>query len=106
MEEFIISEKYIGNAGVEYIFEYYECDSFEQLPQEKITQCYSVAFYKEKIVIVHNEKQDTWGLVGGSVEKGESLGETLIREIKEESNMKVIDFKAIGYQKVIDTRGV
>ncbi|MCK5286027.1 MAG: NUDIX hydrolase [Candidatus Pacebacteria bacterium] len=106
MEKFIVSEKYLGNAGVEYIFEYYECDSFSHLSQEKIKQCYAVAFYKGKIVIVHNEEQDTWGLVGGSVEEGEDPNETLVREIKEESNMKVIDFKAIGCQKVIDTRGI
>lgn len=106
MEKLIISEEYIGNAKVKYIFEYYECDSFDHLSKESLRQCYSTAFCNEKMVIVHNGKKDTWGLVGGSVEKDEHPEETLIREIKEESNMKVIKSKPIGYQKVIDTRGI
>ncbi|MCK5021787.1 MAG: NUDIX domain-containing protein [Candidatus Pacebacteria bacterium] len=106
MKKLIISEEYIGNVGVKYIFEYYECDSFDHLPKESLRQCYSTAFYNEKMVIVHNGKKDTWGLVGGSVEKGEHPEETLIREVQEESNMKVVEFKPLGYQKVIDTRGI
>jgi len=106
MKNSLIAQEYIGAAGVKYIFEYFECDSFDHLPQDKVTQCYAVAFNGDNIIIVHNGKKDTWGLVGGSVEKGESIDETLIREIKEESNMRVISYKPIGYQKVIDTRGV
>ncbi|MEA2112588.1 MAG: NUDIX hydrolase, partial [Patescibacteria group bacterium] len=106
MEKLIISEEYTGNADVKYIFEYYECDSFDHLPKDKLRQCYAVAFHNEKIVIVHNGKKDTWGLVGGSIEKNEHPHDTLAREVQEESNMQVIKFKPIGYQKVIDTRGI
>ena len=106
MKKPLITKEYIGAAEVTYIFEYFECDSFEDLPQDEIKQCYAVAFNGDKIVIVHNGKKDTWGLVGGSVEEGEKIEETLIREIKEESNMKVISYKPIGYQKVTDTRGI
>jgi ADP-ribose pyrophosphatase YjhB (NUDIX family) len=102
----LITDEYTGAAGVKYIFEYFECDSFDHLPQDEITQCYAVAFHEDKIVIVHNEKKDTWGLVGGSVEKGEALEETLKREVQEESNMKVLSFRPIGYQTVTDTRGI
>jgi len=58
------------------------------------------------MVIVHNSKKDDWGLIGGTVEDDETIEETLIREIKEESNMKVLSYKPIGYQKVTDTRGI
>ncbi|MEK7471174.1 MAG: NUDIX domain-containing protein [Patescibacteria group bacterium] len=44
------------------------------------------------------------GLIGGTIEKGESFEETLKREIQEESNMEVLSFLPVGYQKVIDTR--
>ena len=83
----LITKEYTGVAGVTYILEYFECDSFEVLPQSDIKQCYAVAFNGDNMVIVHNGKKDTWGLVGGSVEEGETLGETLSREIKEESIM-------------------
>ncbi|MCK4918390.1 MAG: NUDIX domain-containing protein [Candidatus Pacebacteria bacterium] len=106
MEKLIITEEYLGHAGVKYIFEYYECDSFDHLPKERLKQCYAVAFYGEKIVIVHDIEKNNWGLVGGSIEENEHPDETLIREIQEESNMKVTNFKLIGYQKVIDTRGI
>ncbi len=57
------------------------------------------------MVIVHQGIKDTWGLVGGTVEAGETLEETLIREIQEESNMKVLEMRPIGYQKVINLEG-
>jgi len=101
-----ISVTYAGHSNVTYHLEYVECDSFDHLPQNEITQCYAVAFHGEKIVIVHNGRKDTWGFVGGTVEAGEDPEETLIREIKEESNMEVISYKPIGYQKVTDTRKI
>lgn len=99
-----VTNKYIGHSGVEYIFEYYDADSFDDLEYSKCKQTYAVCFCDEKIVIVYHENKNTWGLVGGSIEKGESFEETLKREIKEESNMEVLNFLPIGYQKVIDTR--
>ena len=106
MPKLLFTKEYIGESGVKYFFEYYESDNFDHLPINEIKQSYAVAFHNDKIVIVHNGKKDTWGLIGGSVEDGEDPDDTLIREIKEESNMKVLDFKMIGYQKVTDTRGI
>jgi ADP-ribose pyrophosphatase YjhB (NUDIX family) len=102
-----LTAEYIGAAGVRYIFEYYESDTFEHLPGNRIKQCYSVAFHGDNFLIVNNiAKPGQYSLIGGSVEPGENPNDTLIREIKEESNMKVLNYKLIGYQKVIDTRGI
>lgn len=99
----LITEEYTGVSKVTYLLEYFECDSFDHLPQNEIKQCYAVAFTpEEKIVIVHNGKKDTWGLVGGSVEAGETIEQTLAREVKEESNMEIISCKPVGYQKVTE----
>jgi len=106
MQKNISKNEYIGDFGVKYTFEYFECESFDDLPRDKIKQCYAVAFNGNKMVIVHNGKKDTWGLVGGSVEKGEDPNDTLIREIKEESNMKVLSYQLIGCQKVVDSRKI
>ena len=95
-----LTNEFTGADGIRYQFEYHQVDSFDQLPQEKVTQCYSTAFCGDKMVLVHNGKKDTWGLVGGTVEEGETLEETLVREIQEESNMKVLEIRPIGYQKV------
>lgn len=99
-----LTEEYIGHSGVRYIFEYEDCDSFDDLDTSKCRQTYGVCFYRDEIVIGLGAKAQTWGLIGGTVEEGGSLEETLVREIKEESNMKVLSCKPIGYQKMIDTR--
>ncbi len=99
-----ISETYKGHSGVEYIFEYEDCDDFSILPYEKCRQVYGVCFYDDKIVIGFGGHKKMWGLIGGTIEEGESFLETFARKIQEESNMKVISAIPIGFQKVIDTR--
>ncbi|MEK7148659.1 MAG: NUDIX hydrolase [Patescibacteria group bacterium] len=95
---------YKGHSSVEYIFEYSDSDSFDNLDFNKCTQVYGVCFYGDKIVIGYGGAKKSWGLIGGTIEKGETFEQTLVREIQEESNMKVLSFLPIGYQKVIDTR--
>ncbi|MEI6296717.1 MAG: NUDIX domain-containing protein [bacterium] len=102
----LLTEEYVGFSKVKYLIEYFECDSFNHLSINDCKQCYAVAFHGDKIVIVNNSQKGTYGLVGGSTEKGESLEETLKREIQEESNMKVIYHRPIGYQRITDTRGI
>lgn len=91
-------------AGVKYIFEYEDCDDFSVLPYDKCKQVRGVCFYKDKIVIGYQGTKRTWGFIGGSIEKGETFEQTLRREIKEESNIEVLCWKPIGYQKVFNTR--
>lgn len=100
----VITEEHIGHSGVRYIFEYKDTNSFDNLPLEMCKQTYGVCFYEDRLVIGYGGVKKHWGLIGGKVELGETLEETLAREIKEESNMKVLSSKPIGYQKVTDTR--
>jgi 8-oxo-dGTP pyrophosphatase MutT (NUDIX family) len=103
----MISEEYTGESGVKYIFEYTELDDYISLDYSRARQIYAVCYLEEdpnKLMIVHNGKKDTWGLIGGSIESGESYEETLKRELIEEGNLELIDWKPLGVQKVIDTR--
>lgn len=95
-----LTNTYHGRSGESYLFEYYETDSIEHLPQEQMSQVQIIAFHKDKLLIVNNaNKFNTYSPVGGGIEKGEKPEDCLVRELKEESNMKPLNFKLIGYQK-------
>ena len=42
---------------------------------------------------------DTWGILGGGIEKGETPLQALEREVKEESNIKIYGIKPLGSEK-------
>jgi 8-oxo-dGTP pyrophosphatase MutT (NUDIX family) len=99
-----ITEEYLGKSGVLYRMEYSDADSFDHLPYDQCRQVYGVCITDGKMVIGYGGKKDAWGLIGGTIEAGETFLETLKREIQEESNMEVLTAIPVGYQKVIDTR--
>jgi 8-oxo-dGTP pyrophosphatase MutT (NUDIX family) len=99
-----IIENYKGKSGVEYTFEYFDADSFDHLDYNFCRQVYGVCFCDDKMVIGYGGQKQDWGLIGGTIEKGEDFGQTLGREIQEESNMEVLKCLPVGYQKMTDTR--
>lgn len=90
-------------AGKEYKLIWHDADNFDNLKVKNITQSYGVCFYKNKLVIVSNNGK--WSLAGGHLESGETPEETLIREVQEETNMKVLKQIPIGYQEVVNPDG-
>ena len=52
--------------------------------------------------MVYAAKKGYWTPPGGGIENGESHEEAVIREVKEETNMKVLKQKLIGYQDVYE----
>lgn len=98
-----LTDTYQSHSGTEYIFEYTDTDSFDDLDASMCTQTYGVCFYNKQMVIVLNGEKGTWGLVGGTIEPGETFEQTLRREVREESNMEILSFQPVGYQKVINT---
>lgn len=95
-----IIEKFTHDPTV--TFEYSDADSFDDLDPILCRQSYGICFYENKLVIVFGYfggKEDEWGFPGGRIEKGETFEDALRREIKEESNMEVLSFLPIGYQK-------
>jgi ADP-ribose pyrophosphatase YjhB (NUDIX family) len=101
----VIIHSKLTHLGKVYKLKYQDLDSFDNLPRKKCAQCYGVCFYKDKIVIGGNSKNNTWGLIGGSIESGETFEEALAREIREESNMKVLKSAPIGFQEVFLPQG-
>lgn len=94
-------------AHPEFTFEYQDADSFDDLEYAKCKQVYGVCFCAGKLVIgfgYFGGEGQSWGLIGGRIEEGETFEQTLRREIQEESNMEIVEFIPVGYQKVVDTR--
>ncbi len=107
-----IKNYYLGKSGQNYEFEYFNCDDFSVLDKSKCTQCYAVCYLQDEsgkienqICIVKNGKKNTWGLIGGTIEKEEEFEKTLKREIQEEGNLKVLKFIPLGYQVVRNLDG-
>lgn len=92
------------DGTISYIYEYQDADSFEHLEYEKCRQVYGVCFCNTLLVIGYGGNKKNWGLIGGTIEKGETFEQTLRQEIQEESNMRILSFKPVGYQKVIDLK--
>jgi 8-oxo-dGTP pyrophosphatase MutT (NUDIX family) len=99
-----LTSKWIKEDGTEFVFEYQDMDSFDELDKTKCTQTYGVCFYNDKMIVGYNKVDKSWSLVGGTIEKGETFEETLRREIKEEANMEILSFLPIGYQKASSSR--
>lgn len=89
-------------AGKTAYVTYRDADSFDNLKSKNVTQVYAICFWKNEIVLVHNKNSDSLSLPGGGSEKDETFEDCLKREIKEETNMKVLSFAPIGYQEVTD----
>lgn len=72
----------------EYKFDVYLSEEFP--PIERIRQVYTFVISKEKenVLLVYN-KEGLWLLPGGTVEEGEGVLDTLVREVKEETNRDV-----------------
>lgn len=94
-----LESKFISE-GIEADVVYRDTDSFEHLLDKKVTQVYGICFCDGKLIIVYNKKKDMWTPAGGSIESGETYEGCLTREVQEESNMKILTAKPIGYQEV------
>ncbi len=58
-------------------------------------------FCGDKMVLVKHPTEG-WMPPGGSIDEGETYEEALVREVKEETNMKVLSHELIGFQDVND----
>lgn len=84
---------------------YESVDSFEEIPDRLIVKAHAVCFWNGKILLVNHPEWNIWGIPGGTREAGESIEETMIREIREETNCLVVTQRPISYQKVISPDG-
>ena len=85
---------------------YRDIGSELDIPGKKIKDVHAYCFYKDKLVLVYSDKKGYWTPPGGGVEIGESAREAVTREVKEETNMKVLRQRFVGFQEIFESRGV
>lgn len=86
-------------SGLEVTADYEDADDFSHLPYKECSQVFCFAFYGSKLLIVYREETNTWGLPGGHIDHPEAFEECVKRELKEESNTRLLNIRPIGYQK-------
>lgn len=80
---------------------YEELEDFESIRDLPVGAEGAFCFYNNKLVLVYAKKRDSWEIPGGGREEGETFEQCIIREIKEESNMKVLELFPLGYDTCI-----
>ena len=87
---------------------YRDLESLDELGDKKkdISAVTGFCFSGDKMVIVYSAKKGYWGHPGGGREAGETIDEALTREVREETNMRIITRRTIGYQEVFEPEKV
>lgn len=85
-------------TGITWNVTYEEIDSFDSIRHLPVGAAGAFCFSENKLVLVYAKKRDSWEIPGGGREEGESFDECIVREIKEESNMKVLELISLGYE--------
>lgn len=81
---------------------YRDLDNVEEISDKKVNGVHAYCFCDGKLVLVYADEKKYWTPAGGAVEANESVENAVVREVKEETNMKVIKQRIIGYQEVFE----
>jgi 8-oxo-dGTP diphosphatase len=89
-------------SKVEIEFEFFPADNFDFLKNQniKVNHASGFCFWNGKLLIVKNGESNRWSLAGGGIEANETYDEAMIREAKEEGNVKILKLIPLGYQSV------
>lgn len=92
--------------GIHILADWYDIASKDMIPDIAWQQVYVIGNIDGKVPLVTNSDSPMpYNLPGGHVEPGESIEQTLIRELIEECNMRVISWEPIGYQLLTEPDG-
>lgn len=98
-----IKSKLINHSGQELAVVYYEgLDPYKNLEGKMLQGVHAFCFWGDKLAIVYHQDKKYWAPPGGGIEQGETYEEAVIREVKEETNMRVLHQELIGFQDIYE----
>jgi len=84
--------------------EWFEVDAIEDFPNVAWQQVYAITNAASKVGLVYDVSGKS-NLPGGKSEEGETIEQTLKRELAEEMNYRVVDWRPLGYQRLTNSSG-
>jgi len=97
-----IKSTLVNRSGQTLPITYRDIESLDELNGRKVDAVRAYCFYGNELVIVYSDIKGYWTPPGGGVESGETVEEAVVREILEETNMRVIKQKPIGTLEVFE----
>ena len=85
---------------LDYVY-YEDIDPLQNLDDKVLQGIHAYCFYGDKMVLVKHPKSG-WMPPGGHIENGEAIEGTVVREVKEETNMKVLHQELIGFHDIYE----
>lgn len=101
-----ITSSLINHEGKELKVVYRDIDSIQELEDRSVKGVHAYCFSKDMLIVVYAAAKEYWAPPGGGVEKGETPEQAIIREVLEETNMKVLKHAFLGYQDIYESGGV
>lgn len=98
-------ENVFAHSDQRYDITQVDVDSFAGVPDDLIKKAHAVCSWSNKLLLVHHPQWDVYGLPGGTREAGETIEQSLGREILEETNCQVTRFRPLCYHKVVGANG-
>ncbi len=97
-----IKSTLVNRSGQTLATEYRDIESTEEVCGQKVHGVHAFCFVGDKLVVVYSAAKGYWTPPGGGVEVGETVEEATVREVQEETNMRVLAQRPIGMFRVFE----
>lgn len=97
-----IKSTLVNRSGQTLPITYRDIESLDEIKDRKVDAVRAYCFCGNDLVIVYSDTKGYWTPPGGGVELGETVEEAAVREVLEETNMRVIEQIPIGTLEVFE----